>query len=262
MNVSTKRLAMAGALLFTSTALTACGVGEAVQETVETVSVATTLTKGVPTTATPVFHYKVKGGLQSFSGVLDAPKKSMTSDFVEKIEDTDITLTMNFLVIGEESWAKINFAGASANSGLPKLPKKWMKLDPGKLTGDSATDLTYQGETDPGYVSTLLEAAADLKETGSGTYAGTTDLTKSTEAEIVEADTLTTLGEKAKTVPLKLTLDGEGRITKAVVEIPAAGKVKATTYEVVYDQYGTAAPVTIPAGAVAAPAAAYEMLNG
>ncbi|MEU4624539.1 hypothetical protein AB0G04_31770 [Actinoplanes sp. NPDC023801] len=262
MNVLAKRLAATGALLIGAAGLTACGVTETVQETVEEVSATTTLIKGVPTTSTPVFHYTIKGGVSPFSGVVDAPNKAITSDFVQDIEEGGFTLTMKFLVVGKQAWAKISFGGAPAGSGLPKLPRKWMKLDSGKLSAGSSEDLTYNGESDPGYVSTLIESATGLKETGKGVYAGTTDLTRATEAEIVDDATLKALGEQAKAVPLELALDSEGRITKAVVKIPAAGKVKAGTYEVVYDRYGTAAPVKAPIDVVAAPAAAYELLNG
>jgi hypothetical protein len=266
MKVFTKRVALAGAVLFTGTALTACGVGDAVKETggaaketVEKVSVATTLAKGLPTPNSPVFHYAIKGGSQPLSGVLDAQNKTITADVTAKIPNSKITLTMKFLTIDDKAWAKISFDGAKAGDGLPKLPKQWMSLEQSKLTSE---DLAYQGETDPGYVSTLLKAAADLKETGGGTYAGTTDLTKSAEAEIVDKEVLTALGEKAKTVPMKVTLDSEGRITKAVLDLPAAGKAKAATHEIVYDQYGTVASVKAPTDAVKATAAAYEMLNG
>ncbi|MEV0895795.1 hypothetical protein [Actinoplanes sp. NPDC049802] len=259
MNVLTRT---ASTLLIVGVTLTGCGVGEAVEETVAQVSAATTLADGVPTAETPAFHYAIKGGLQPLSGVLDAPRKALTTEAVEKIPDTSITLSMKFLVIDDQAWTKIAFKGAGADSGLPKLPKKWMKLDQKKLSADSGEDFTYQGETDPGYVSDLLRAAADLKETGEGAYAGTTDLTQSTEAEIVEADTLAALGEKAKAVPLEMALDAEGRITRALVRIPAAGKAGAATYEVVYDQYGTAAVPAAPADGVAAPADVYDMLNG
>ena len=131
-----------------------------------------------------------------------------------------------------------------------------------KMGTDPSEDLSYAGETDPGHVSALLEASADLKETGTGTYAGTTDLSESGEAEIVDEETLKALGEKAKAVPIKLTADAEGRITRAVLDIPAAGKAKAATYEVIYDQYGSAAPIKAPTGAVKAPAAVYEMFAG
>ncbi|WP_430783048.1 hypothetical protein [Actinoplanes sp. G11-F43] len=262
MNVFTERLVGSSALLITTTLLAACGVGEAVKDVAGEVSAATTLTKALPNAGTPVFHYRIKGGVQPLAGVVDAPNKSMTTEINEKIPDAGLTLSMKFLVIGDQAWTRISFDGAKSGSGLPKLPKKWMKLDSGKLSADSAEDLTYQGETDPGFVSSLLLASADLKETGERTYAGTTDLTRSTEAEIVESEVLTALGEKAKAVPLELTLDAEGRITTALVEIPAAGKAGAATYEVVYDQYGSATPVTAPADGVAATEDVYELLNG
>ncbi|GIE81495.1 hypothetical protein Aph02nite_74450 [Actinoplanes philippinensis] len=264
MNVLTKRLALTGALLIAGAGLTACGgtAGTTPEKAPAPVSAATTLKKGVPGSDTPAFRYTIKGGQQSSTGVLDAPNKSVTSDFFEKIPDSEITLTMRFLVIEKQAWARISFDNAPSDAGLPRLPKKWMKLDQGKLAKDSAEDLAYAGETDPGFVSTLLAAATGLKETGAGTYAGITDLTRSTEAGIVAEGTLKALGEKAKTVPLEVTLDGAGRVTKAVVKIPAAGKAKAATYEVVYDQYGKAAPIKAPSDAVNAPADAYELLNG
>lgn len=258
MNVRMKSL---GVLMIAGGVLAACGTVEAVQETAKTVSVTAKLAEGVPTPKSPAFRYTVKGGVQPFSGVVDGPHQATTAVFNQKDPDLGFTMSMTFLVVGEQSWAKISFGDAPAGSGLPKLPKQWMRLDKTKLADDLAKDLTFTGKSDPGYVSNLLLAAADLKETGANAYAGTTDLTRSTEAEIVESATLTALGEKAKTVPLALTLDGEGRIAKAVVEIPAAGKAKAATYEVLYDQYGAATPLNAPADGVAAPPVVYQMLN-
>ncbi|MFC6569938.1 hypothetical protein [Actinoplanes utahensis] len=254
------RMKTLGVVMIAGFALAACGTVDAVQETVETVSVSAKLAQGVPTPKTPAFHYTVKGGVQPFSGVVDGPNQATTAAFADKDPD-GFTMSMTFLVVGSDSWTKISFSGAPAGADLPKLPKQWMKLDKSKLPADLAGDLEFSGKSDPGYVSNLLVAAADLKETGPNAYAGTTDLTRSTEAEIVDAATLTALGEKAKTVPLEVSVDSEGRIAKAVVRIPAAGKAKAATYEVVYDRYGSAAPLTAPAGGVAAPAAVYQMFN-
>ena len=41
----------------------------------------------------------------------------------------------------------------------------------------------------------------------------------------------------------------------------AAGKAKATTYRVTYDQYGSATAVRAPADGVKAPADVYELLK-
>ncbi|BCY06052.1 hypothetical protein [Actinoplanes sp. L3-i22] len=258
----TKRLAAVAALL----SLAGCGgLADAASDAeAPAATPAETLTKGVPTSSAEAFHYAIKGGVQPLIGVVDAGHKAMTTEISEKIPDGGFTLTMKFMVIGDDSWAHVSFGSAPASLGLPKLPKKWMKLDPKKLGDDASKDLTYTGQTDPGYVSALITAATGLTESSAGHYAGTVDLTKVTEAEIVDKDTLTALGAKAAAVPFEAVLDAKGRISTATVKIPAAGKTKAATYQVTYDQYGSAESPATPAAAdqVAAPKAAYDLLNG
>jgi hypothetical protein len=255
----TKRLAAVATLLI----LAGCGeLTEAEQPAVATP--AETLTKGVPTASAEAFHYAIRGGSQPLSGIVDAGRKTITTDISEKIPKAGITLTMKFLVVGDDSWTTISFGSAPASPGLPKLPKKWMKLDLTKLDKDAAEDLTYRGQSDPGYVSTLIRAATGLTESSSGHYTGTVDLTKATAAEVVDQATLTALGAKATAVPFEAVLDAKGRISTATVRIPAAGKSKASTYQVTYDQYGDVASPSAPAASaqVKAPKAAYDLLNG
>jgi hypothetical protein len=258
----TKRLAAVAALL----TLAGCGgLADAASDAgTPAATPAETLTKGVPTSSAEVFHYAIKGGVQPLAGVVDGGHKAVTTEISEKIPDGGFTLTMKFMVVGDDSWAHVSFGSAPASLGLPKLPKKWMKLDPAKLDGDAAKDLTYSGQSDPGYVSALITAASGLKESSAGHYAGTVDLTKVTEAEIVDKATLTALGAKATAVPFAAVLDAQGRISTATVQIPAAGKIKAAVYQVTYDQYGSAAAPAAPAATdqVAAPKAAYDLLNG
>ncbi|MBB2948032.1 hypothetical protein FB565_007803 [Actinoplanes lutulentus] len=264
------RIAAAGTLLLAGTTLAACaatGTESVTEKTTAAQSpaptVSETLLDAVPDESSPAFHYTVKGGVSPFSGVIDPAGKALTAEIAQKVPDTPITLSMKFLVIEEKIWTKIAFKGATADMGLPKLPKKWMSLDPAKTEDSFVTEMKYsEAEVDPGSVAALVSAADDLKETTPGHYAGTTDLTKSTEAEIVEGATLTALGEKAKGVPLEVVVDGEGRISTATVKIPAAGKTKASTYKVTYDQYGSAASLEVPADAVKATADVYDLLKG
>ncbi|GAA1603878.1 hypothetical protein [Actinoplanes couchii] len=258
MNVFTKRLASTGVLLIAGSLMAACG---AVQDVAEEVSAVAKLTDALPADDTPVFRYTIKGGVQPISGVVDAPNKSWTQEIEEEVPDGDFTFSMKLMVIGDQAWTRMSFDGAPEGIGLPKVPKKWMKLDLTKLPEKDAEELVYDGETDPGFVGSLLLAASDLKESGSGTFTGTTDLTRTTAAQIVEEKTLTALGEQAKQVPLTVTVDAQGRVGTAVVEIPAAGTTKAATYRVTYDQYGSAAAVKAPADGVKAPADVYELLK-
>ncbi|BBH66413.1 hypothetical protein ACTI_30980 [Actinoplanes sp. OR16] len=255
------RIAAATALLIAGATTAACGTtgGPAAAPTVEkTKTVTETLLDAVPDASSPVFHYTVEGGLNPFSGVIDPAGRAMTAEITQKVPDTPITLSMRFLVVEEKIWTKIAFTGATADLGLPKLPKKWMAIDPAK-TGDSdVSDMKFSAaEIDPGYVTALVSAAAGLTQTTAGHFTGTTDLTRSTEAEIVGTKELTALGEQAKTAPLDVVVDADGRIAKATVKIP-----EAADYEVTYDRYGAAKPLTTPADAVKAPAAVYELLKG
>jgi hypothetical protein len=172
-------------------------------------------------------------------------------------------MTMTSLVIDKKGWMKIAFTPANL-PGLPKLPKKWVLLDPAKVKDADDSPLEYGDETDPGYVSQLVHNSAGLTETSPGKFAGTTDLTQVKDAEIVDDATLTALGEKAKTVPFTAVIDAEGHLTSAVVKVPAAGKAKASTYQVTYSAFGKTATPQVPAAGAQTPAtdAVYELLNG
>jgi hypothetical protein len=192
------------------------------------------------------------------SGVLDVPKKAVEVRFVQS--DTDFTMTMSFLMIDEQAWTKIAFKPARV-PGLPRFPKKWMRLDPAKISDRDF--LTANAETDPGFAAELLKNAAGVKETSTGHYAGTTDLTGSTEAEVVDDKTLTALGDRATAVPFEATVDG-GHLTGLTVRIPAAGNAKAQTYAISYTGFDRTPTPAVPADdeQTRATADAYEMLNG
>ncbi|UQU63697.1 hypothetical protein COUCH_32655 [Couchioplanes caeruleus] len=263
MNVRKVRLAGFGALLaLGAVSMGGCGVADTVEEAAPATP-EDTLMDALPDFSTGPFHFTVKGGTQPMTGVLDAGRKSYRIDVSQKDPELGFTLTMKFLVVREKSWIKVDFKGTDGLTGLPKLPKKWLLVDPAEVKDTEDAPLSYDDETDPGEAGAVLRAIVDVKQTGTGTYEGTTDLTKQGEAGIVEDSTLKALGDRAKAVPFEATVDAQGRLTRTVVEIPSAGKVKAARYEVVYDQYGSAGSPAEPAAAEQqkAPKAAYEMLN-
>ena len=269
MNVHKVRLAGLGALLAVG-ALTGCGAVDAATET-GTSSKSTapltpreTLIKAVPDDDSGSFRFAIKGGTTPMKGVLDAAKHSYAIDVSQTDPDLGFTLTMKFLVIEKKSWIKISFSGTEGLTGLPKLPKKWMLIDPSKIKDKNGGPLAYDNETDPGQTSAVIQAIVDVEQTRPGHFAGTTDLTKQGEAEIVDAATLKALGAKAEKVPFEAAIDAEGRLVSALVKIPAAGKSKAQKYQVTYSGYGEAPTPAAPAAGESQPATAtaYEMLNG
>jgi hypothetical protein len=221
------------------------------------------LLNAVPDESVGAYHFAIKGGSTPMSGVLDAPKKTIRLEISQHEADPGFTLDMKFLVIAQQAWTKITFTPAAV-PGLPKLPKKWMLLDTSKIKDKQNTPLAYGDETDPGSATAVFQNARDVEQTSTGHFAGVTDLTKAADAEIVDAATLTALGGRAKKVPFTAVVDAKGRLTSAIVKIPAAGKTKAATYAISYDGYdSTGTPVAPAAGEQQkAVAAVYDMLNG
>jgi hypothetical protein len=194
------------------------------------------------------------------SGILDPAKHTVQIDMTQK--DPDFTLTMNFLFVEKQSWVKINLHGGA---GLPKIPKKWLLLDPSKLKkGPDAIPIGYDADTDPGDAGSLLRSAADVRQTSPGHFTGTTDLSQTGDGDVTDAKTLAALGATAKAVPFAATTDDQGRLRSMLVKIPKTAKTKASTYEVTYSEYGTApTPQKPSAGAQQkAPPVVYQMLNG
>jgi hypothetical protein len=178
-------------------------------------------------------------------------------------------MRMDFRVVDTRAWMKVGFSGTEGLTGLPKLPKTWMLLDPKKLDrekvgGEEAFPLAYDGDTDPGNASAVFRSIVDVRETGPGRFAGTVDLTREPEADIADAKRIKALGEKARSVPFQAVVDAAGRLTSTIVDIPAAGRSKAAKYTITYRDFGSAAKVTEPAPDEqrSAPAEAYRMLRG
>ena len=222
------------------------------------------LLQSLPSVESGSVRFAVRG-TDPVTGVVDAAKRSLRIDMTQKVPDPGFTLTMSFLFVDKQSWVKIALRAAPGVTGLPKLPKAWMLLDPAKLKagGDALPD-GYAEETDPGDAGSILRAVVDVRQTAAGHFAGTTDLTEIGAGDIVAAKTLTALGARAKAVEFEATTDDRGRLRSVLVKIPAAGKTKASTYEVSYRDYGTVPSPAKPAASEQqkATATVYEMLNG
>ncbi|MBL7260426.1 hypothetical protein [Paractinoplanes lichenicola] len=220
------------------------------------------LLQAVPDEKTPAFAFDVKGGVTPISGVLDAPRETFRVQVVHTEPDAGFSMTMYALTVREKAWMKILFKPAKV-PGLPEVPRKWLVVDPAKVKDPEVAPSGYDGDTDPGYAASVLRAAAAVARAGDGHYTGTTDLTASTEAEIVTDARLKALGPKAKTVPFEADVDGDGRLTSLLVKIPAAGKAKAETYHVRYTGFGATKTPVAPTAAeqMKATPVVYDLLN-
>jgi hypothetical protein len=219
----------------------------------------------VPNAGSGAFRFAIDGIDLPVSGVSDPARRSYRLDLKHKDPDLGFTMTLGYLVVDKQSWVKVAFSGTEGLTGLPKLPKSWLLIDPTKVTDTGDVPVAYdESEIDLGNAGAVFRSIADVRRTAAGRYTGTTDLTKEPKAEFTDGATLKALGAKAKAVPFDAAVDAAGHLTSLVLTFPAAGKKKASRYAVTYRDYGKAPAVVKPAAGEQqkAPAAAYEMLNG
>lgn len=218
------------------------------------------LLDAVPDGSQGTFSFTLKDTETTGKGVVDPAGKRMRLTTEYKDKELGFTITMGYLIIDEESWVKITFANTKGVTGLPKLPKKWLHLDRTKVKDQE--DFGF-GDPDPAGAVSLFQSIVDVSEPAAGQFTGTVDLNGATKAEILDQQGLDALGEKAKAVPFRAAVDGQGRLTSIELDVPAYGEVEAFTHQATYSDYGVAPKVDEPpAGQTQeAPAEAYELLN-
>jgi hypothetical protein len=149
-------------------------------------------------------------------------------------------------------------------SGLP-LPgvngKKWLKVDPSKVKSGAILDAA--AVKDPTGLSALPTLVTRASTTDGRTFAGTLDLTKGDFA-LIDTEAPKGLGDLARAVPFTATVDTNGYLTSAKVNVPAYAGTKADEVTVAYTGFGAPVIATTPAASevIDAPAAAYQLLNG
>lgn len=215
------------------------------------------LLDSVPDDDTAGFTFTVVGEGTDGSGAVDPAGKriKLTTRYTDA--KLGFGMDMAFLVVDRDSWVKITFSHTEGLTGLPKLPRKWLHLDPAKVKDNKDNPLLGYSTADPAGAAALFGAITSVRAEGDR-YRGTLDLTQAAEADIVDADKLRSLGEKAKSVPFEATVDGQGRLTSLRLDIPG------DKYQVTYRGYGTTPKIEAPAAGQAqeAPASAYDLLNG
>jgi hypothetical protein len=228
------------------------------------------------------------------SGAVHRPSQSIGLQMTMRL-DQETSAAVNVRVIGPLRYQKLQMDAASlkklkqqrkmiARLGRPRDPKvkealakldlgletfggeRWAKLDKTRLE-DSST-IEYDVSTDRPDV-TGAGALVGWAATAAGdrtTINGTLDATRITGTEeVINAETFKEIpAGTAKAVPFVATLDTEGRLTKLVMELPAAEELPAGTWTVELTGYGAApAQQAPPAGEIKeATPDIYEMMNG
>ena len=265
-----RHLAAAATLLAGLSLLTVTACGAAVGQPKRTVAPPSSAPKtpkeallaAAPDGSQGTFQCAITEPGMNASGPVDPTGKKLQWTTVYTDPKLGYQMTIVFLIIDPRTWMKVGFTHTEKVTGLPKLPKGWMLMDRAKLTG-TGTEIAGFSGPDPANARLLFEAIVDATRATDGTYQGTLDLTRAKQADVVDEDGLTALGDKAKSVPFRATLDGAKRLTSVTVSVPAAGDAAAHDYHISYTGYG--APTTIDPPAAnqvqAAPAEAYALFT-
>ncbi|MFI5496500.1 hypothetical protein [Actinoplanes sp. NPDC051859] len=140
--------------------------------------------------------------------------------------------------------------------------KNWLKTDLNRVTSEvlkvSAEDPDMAG------VNTLFTGIATAKQDGS-VISGTLDATVvKDDVHLIDSSMVKGVDPAvAKAIPYTATLDGEGRLSKLVLDLPKSTDSPAGKFTVEFTGYGAATKQEAPPAAEVKdmPAEAYEVLN-
>ncbi len=175
------------------------------------------------------------GAAGTIDGVMDPKRK--TGEFVMSAESEGTKVKTETRIVDGVNYMKMTIPGAD----IPGMDgKTWRKMSG---TGGPGT----LGSYDPTDTVKALEAAAEVKWAGDNAVTGNIDLAKAGQQLGMGA------GDAAKlpvaTVPFEAAFDGEGRLTKYTLTIPAIGSEPATKMTMTYSDFGTPVDVQAPTGA-------------
>lgn len=267
--MNTRRLAMAGLAVFASVALGTAGCsstssgGKAggggssapAPSPAGQTSASDTVLAAVKKLGDTSYKYSVTTNGLTGQGAVDPATKKVRMTLTGK--QSGVNITMDIILVSPDYWMKVDFGGQNAVLGLPS--GKWMHIDQTKIKNASSFALD-PSQTDPTRASGLFKGMTDAKKVDATHYTVTLDLTKTGDG-VVSSAVQTKLGDKAKAVPAQVVLDDQGRLASVTMDlssVDADSSVSAT-----YSDYGAPASIDKPAASdtVEAPAAVYSIFN-
>jgi hypothetical protein len=167
-------------------------------------------------------------------------------------------VTIDVLTIAADSWAKMDLGATGETMGID--PKKWLKLDPAKLTARSLP-FDRSDLADAFDLTDVLHGILSVSRTDAQHYSGSIDLTGAESGSSI-IPTGTALGAAGKNVPFTATLDRQGRLIDLAVGRTSEGGASAFAFDLGISDYSAPAPVDRPDDneVMTAPADAYPLL--
>ncbi|MGA4726009.1 hypothetical protein ACWEOS_01555 [Micromonospora taraxaci] len=211
------------------------------------------------------FRFALAGVGSTVEGQVHQPSQSAAMKIAIGGPSSDLAMKLDVIHFKPDSWVKLELSGPTANS-LPAIKQlnlgKYQHLDQARIKGNRNLGFDFD-KVDPAGSAVLTQGITEVRSTGTGTYAGTIDVTKAAEAGSLNAATIAALGTQAKTVPFTAKVDPQGRLSELVLQLPAAGQTAAQEIKMTYSDYGAATAAQKPPAdqVVEAPAELYNLFN-
>ncbi|MFD6562886.1 hypothetical protein [Micromonospora profundi] len=211
------------------------------------------------------FRFTLSGAGSTAEGQVHQPSQSAALKFAIGGPSSDLAMKLDVIHAKPDSWVKLELTGPAADS-LPAIKQlnlgKYQHLDQARIKGNKNLGFDFD-KVDPAGSAVLTQGITEVRSTGTGTYAGTIDITKAAEAGSLNAATIAALGTQAKTVPFTAKVDPQGRLSELVLQLPAAGQTAAQEIKMTYSDYGAATAAQKPPAdqVVEAPVELYSLFN-
>ncbi|GAA3740825.1 hypothetical protein GCM10022225_25190 [Plantactinospora mayteni] len=118
------------------------------------------------------------------------------------------TLVVELIRVEQDQYTRL--------SGLPGLPRKWLRIPAGSVAKGSALD--FMPEDDPSGAITLVKSIVNAKRDGGHTFLGTIDLTRSGRAG---GRALNEFTERLTAVPFEVFTEPQGRWSWIEIDVPS-----------------------------------------
>lgn len=220
------------------------------------------LTEAADKTKGQSFKYTlVYGEVLTGSGTRD-DKGNATRDVTVTTGANGLSIGAKIMnIIGDRIFAKLDLGSFGALvPGLANVGSRWMVVNPSKLPASSLSASLVPTSTSS-TVDLFVSGVVTAENVSATEVKGTVDLAKAAPVAL-PASELAKLTAEQKIVAFTATLDGQGRIIRTVVNLPAVAGYPAAPLTTAYSDFASVITITVPpeTESVDAPEAIYLLL--
>ncbi|GAA1839770.1 hypothetical protein [Asanoa iriomotensis] len=191
---------------------------------------ATTLEKGS-------YRYSIESPVGKMTGVAHAPSESQQLSAVGKDEEGN-EFSLEMVEIGTDRWMKMNIDLGDTDDPVMKEFAKEFNVWRHVSREEAAASFSAAEEKVGVGAADLLKKVTGLKESGADTLTGTLDVLATPLVDVIgDTEELKAMGDKAKAIPVAITLDADGRATSVVLDVPAGAKSPAYKATIGFSDY-------------------------